>query len=442
MTRNLKISLQPLRLDRGTPKEVATFGHLIITLGDDCLTEGIEQDADAPRYRPGPYVSGYHLAEWLVWNWWRLRWEPRPVPTEPVPGDWRDWHCAHSMSAIGAGYAWPNVTVASDGFQCELSSAPSLEPRGVLFRYLGLPERRTVSFPVAQFERAVDDFVATVMERCDAAELKATNLHALRRDLAPERNNPDWARLRKLEALLGVEPDELPAVVLEARLDDAKILGNEAVNELAAALRFARTLPAQEMLDITDRLGVESDPTHAVTVPHIPHLEAWGMTAAGRMGYSLARQVRQQEDLRHDPISDQRLADLAGTTVKTLQGAGDDLPIAWAFNRKGHSRIVLRSQWSSRRRLDLARLIADRLFGAMLPDAPEPMSPVTRSYSYRQKAQRAFAAELLCPRSAVKEMLDSDYSEENQERIADYFSVSPLIIAHGLQNDEAVSLSG
>lgn len=339
MTRNLKISLQPLRLDRGTPKEVATFGHLIITLGDDCLTEGIEQDADAPRYRPGPYVSGYHLAEWLVWNWWRLRWEPRPVPTEPVPGDWRDWHCAHSMSAIGAGYAWPNVTVASDGFQCELSSAPSLEPRGVLFRYLGLPERRTVSFPVAQFERAVDDFVATVMERCDAAELKATNLHALRRDLAPERNNPDWARLRKLEALLGVEPDELPAVVLEARLDDAKILGNEAVNELAAALRFARTLPAQEMLDITNRLGVESDPTHAVTVPHIPYLEAWGMTAAGRMGYSLARQVRQQEDLRHDPISDQRLADLAGTTVKTLQGAGEDLPIAWAFNRSGRAHV-------------------------------------------------------------------------------------------------------
>lgn len=137
------------------------------------------------------------------------------------------------------------------------------------------------------------------------------------------------------------------------------------------------------------------------------------MTAAGRMGYSLARQVRQQEDLRHDPINDQRLADLAGTTVKTLQGAGEDLPIAWAFNRKGHSRIVLRSQWSSRRRLDLARLIADRLFGAMLPDAPEPMSPVTRSYSYRQKVQRAFAAELLCPRSAVKEMLNHDYSEEN-----------------------------
>ena len=441
MTRNLKLSLQPLRLDRGTPKEIATFGHLIITLGDDCLTEGIEQDAEAPRYRPGPYVSGYHLAEWLIWNWWRLRWEPRPVPTEPVPEDWQDWHCAHSMAAIGAGYVWPNLTVASDGFQCELSSVPSLEPRGVLFRYLGLPERRTVSFPVAQWEKAADDLIATVMERCDAAGLKGTNLHILRRDLGQERNNPDWARMRKVEALLGLEPDELPIVVLEARLDAAKILGNDAVDELAAASSFARTLPTQKMLDITDRLGVESDPTHAVAVPHSPPLEAWGMTAAWRMGHGLARQVRQQEALRHDPITDRRLADLAGTTVKTLQGDGDDLPIAWAFNRKGRSRIVLRSQWPSRRRQDLARLIADRLFSAARPDAPEPLSPVTRSYTYRQKAQRAFAAELLCPRSAVKEMLDNDYSEENQERIADYFSVSPLIIANGLQNDEAVSLS-
>ena len=32
------------------------------------------EDAFVKRVRKEVYLSAYRLAEWLAWNWWRLRW--------------------------------------------------------------------------------------------------------------------------------------------------------------------------------------------------------------------------------------------------------------------------------------------------------------------------------------------------------------------------------
>ena len=85
-------------------------------------------------------------------------------------------------------------------------------------------------------------------------------------------------------------------------------------------------------------------------------------------------------------------------------------------------RLSLRSKWETGRRVDLARLIGDRLLRhrACLP--AERLFPVTRSHSYRQKMQRAFAAELLSPFALVDDMLGGDYSEESQNAVTEYFN--------------------
>ena len=70
----------------------------------------------------------------------------------------------------------------------------------------------------------------------------------------------------------------------------------------------------------------------------------------------------------------------------------------------------------------------------------ENLFPATRSYSYRQKMQRAFAAELLSPFAAVDEMAASDYSEEKQNEIATYFKVSPMTIQAQLVNNGRLRL--
>ena len=97
--------------------------------------------------------------------------------------------------------------------------------------------------------------------------------------------------------------------------------------------------------------------------------------------------------------------------------------------------IALRSKWETSRRFEFARLLGDRLFNENTYNDQEPLSPATRSYSYRQKAQRAFSAELLSPWPVVKEMLGSDYSDENQEHIADHFQVSYRTINTLLRNN-------
>ncbi len=62
--------------------------------------------------------------------------------------------------------------------------------------------------------------------------------------------------------------------------------------------------------------------------------------------------------------------------------------------------------------------------------------PATRAYTYRQKTQRSFAAELLSPFDAVFNMLKGDYSAENRLDVAEYFQVSELTIRTQLVNHQ------
>ena len=85
--------------------------------------------------------------------------------------------------------------------------------------------------------------------------------------------------------------------------------------------------------------------------------------------------------------------------------APESVPLSFVLDRNAReARMVLRSRWQTGRRFDLARLIGDRVIvsgGAL--------HPATRTYTYRQKAQRSFAAELLSPFEAVDDMLAGDY---------------------------------
>jgi Zn-dependent peptidase ImmA (M78 family) len=70
----------------------------------------------------------------------------------------------------------------------------------------------------------------------------------------------------------------------------------------------------------------------------------------------------------------------------------------------------------------------------MLSHRGDSLRPATRAYTYRQKAQRSFAAELLSPFKAIEEMLAGDFSIESQQDVADYFAVSELAVRTSLVN--------
>ena len=82
MPSRLTNSLTSENLPSATSDDRATFGLSSMTANDHLLTAG--EDTVCRELRLGPYVPGYPLAEWLAWNWWRLRWEFWHPPPEEV----------------------------------------------------------------------------------------------------------------------------------------------------------------------------------------------------------------------------------------------------------------------------------------------------------------------------------------------------------------------
>ena len=445
MSDGLTIALSAVVAEDSSPEpaeERATFGLLTMTANGRPLT--MVEDADRREVRRGAHLAGYPLAEWLLWSRWRLRWEfGRPSEERAARG----WDFAHRMAAIGGGYAWPNVTIFSDGLLSFLISEPSPEPDAALFPYLGAARRETV--PAASLEAAIDGFATDVLACLDGRELRETNLHRLWSDLTTERQDPEQARFRRLEAQLGCDPDEVDESAIRRHLDDAAELGEEALGEVAADAATRGDAPnrmtsAAEIAETAKRRGFDADPKDAVTLDGETAAPQRGEAAAWRVGDGIARTIRDRERLDGQPLADARLAAMAGTTDDAISRAyrrSDGL--CFALDRPDGARLVLRSKRKTGRRFELARLIGDRLIGAHGGGPAETLLPATRTYSYRQKAQRAFAAELLSPFAAVADMLGDDYaSEDRQMEVARHFGVSPMtirtqLVDHGRLDREA-----
>lgn len=415
----LEIEADWLSLERGSPEERACFAALGIRHNDTWLTQA--EDAFARETRSKVFLSAYHLAEFLAWNWWRLRWEPRARTI--------DWGMAHRLATIGGGYVWPNVTIWSDGERVVLSAQPTGPRPAEPLRYIA---DTAVVVRARQFEAAVDGFAAQVLSRLEAHALAETNFQHLWQDLQAERADPEVALRRRLEALLGRDPDagqDDDIADLVAGMGD---FGVSAVGELAADHHVMSMLSSvQDLRAIAASSGVDARPVDAVRVPGGLHLPPVGEAPAWYRGAEAARRLRQSEALGSDPISNQRLADLAGVPTAILGGRAEPGPMSFALDKSAQAgRVVLRSRWTTGRRFDLARLLGDRLAGG----AEDALTPVTRAYTYRQKMQRSFAAELLCPFDALDAMLDGDFSSEAIEDAAAYYGVSERAVRTLLVN--------
>ena len=412
--------------DDAPPEEAATFGRLEVRVGNRCLTEGVAHDAN--DLLPGPNVSGYDIAEWLLWNSWRLRWEARP------DGPRREWTLSHSLSSIGAGYVWPNIEMSSDGVRASISSSPTIDPTPGLYRYVGAPIFEVVA--ASEVEDAIRGFAKAIINLLDMAGVANTNLHRLWQDIERARSDPEAARMRRLEARLGYDPDEIAAADLRAAEAAAYEFGDASAEELAADAGWqGTTLPSVgEITTAAERTGMDLHLQDAVSLDAKeggPRL-VWGEAAAWRAGIATASSLRRQDALDGQPICNKRLAGLAGAPTAVLDTHAA-LPSSHSFvlAADDRARVALRSKWETGRRFDLARLLGDRLLGHA-----EPLSPATRAYTYRQKAQRAFAAELLCPYEAVCDFLGNDRSEERSHEAASHFNVSSLTISTLLLNNE------
>lgn len=420
-------------IDDGPVLERTAFGRLEVSAGNSLLTLFLDRDEISPGSQlfTGPFVSGYHLAEWFAIHWWRLRWEPG--------GGYRNsstytWDLSHSMSGIGGGYLWPNITFNCDGHLFEVVSSKTIDASTPI-EYLGSD---TTHVPANVWEDAVDGFVTDVLSRLDEVSLHDTELHAIWHELSDERSDAALTAFRRTEALLGFDVDEGDEAHIEAVLGDIDELGADAVNELATGAGGART-SAADIRSVSETSGFAANLEDGVSFSpsNLPDALQWGQVAAWRIGKQFARFVRNHAGLPVGPVSNQALAGLAGTSPSAIENRETSGPIAWGFASEGtEGRIVLRSNCPANRRFDMARIIGDWVFSMANCVSAEPLSPATASYSYRQKAQRSFAAELLCPWQAIEDDFEAGFDDADIERVAAQFQVSERVVENVLDNNQ------
>ena len=403
-------------------EDEATLGRIAVNVDRIRLTQAL--DTRTMRAHDGANLSACRLAEWLTWNWWRLRWEPTHQNVQRDRG--LGWRQAHEMASIGGGWLWPNLTIRSDGLRVVLDAAPSAAVDSEPVRYVA-HESAVVS--AEEFEAGVDDFVSRVLGRLGEWPIPDAELSTAWRELSAERADPECTTYRKIEAFLGFDADEADPRQVERIILDGEMLGSGAMSEVAAD----RFLTADAFRNAARNLGFDSS-----AGDRAPALaDAWagdGRRAPWEVGVAAADALRRREGLGGGPVSDRRLADLCAVREQALSAAAAGAMAFALHEPRAEGRVVLRSKWRTGRRFEVARLLGD----SVLVDTRDPLRPATGASTYRQKMQRAFAAGFLCPVESLIDVLEDDFSEDAREAAAERFGVSPLTVTAVLANHGSV----
>ena len=195
--------------------EISTVAHLSLDIDGQFLTRMLDSEREL---HDGPRVSAYRFAEWLIWNWWRIRWEPAHGQVKDL-----SWRLAHHTASIGGGWLWPLLEFESDGETIAIRSDKSDRSQTEPVSYLGGDEQ----FVSAEdFERGVDEFLAATIDRLSKKfglleRSHDSSLGQMWSELQEERSNRKLAAYRRIEALLGYNPDEGPEEIIQQLIADS-----------------------------------------------------------------------------------------------------------------------------------------------------------------------------------------------------------------------------
>ena len=415
--------LPPLHTDSD---EQATLAELAIEVAGLCATEVV--DSFAKTVRTSVWVSAFPLAEWFATNWWRLLWEPQ--------SDTYSWRASHKVGNSGYGYSWPDLSFSSDWQTVLVRSRHTSRQDRDAIRYLNHFVR---SIAVADFEQGVANFIEGTLARLSVIQKRQSDLAELWQEITEERHNPDAAQWRTLEACMGYDPDEAPEGLVAGLQGQAKRYGAYAIQEMAAAAKDQALLQINGLWEAAQESGV---------IVHIPgcidlrqRLDSGDNPAAKpwQQAEQAAQMAREMWGLGV-PVSTEQLADLFSIPQKQFGEPGHPTHTSLSAGfRDGKHADSFSISWNSRyptsRRFTLARLAGDHI---VAPEQ-ERLLPGTRAATHRQKFQRAFAQEFLCPFDTLREVLGVEMPDNDDiTAAAEHFAVSPLTVKNILVNKGVV----
>ena len=401
----------------------STLAELTINVGQWCATE-VEDTIDN-RVRPSVRLSALKLAEWFAINWWRLLWEPQ--------ANTYSWRASHKVGNAGGGYVWPNLSFSSDWQSILVSAHPTERWAAEPIRYLSRFDELPV--PIGDFERAISDFIDQTIARLSSVGNTRHDLSALWDEVIRERQDTDVSKRRIIEACIGHDPGEAPDNLLDAIIEQMKAYGGNAIREVAAEYKdetisyvsyIQENAPKTDIIAHVPNCGdVRQRFEYECSDANIPWVRAEQAAQIARESWGLTV-----------PISTERLCDLFGIhkdRILTGQHSNGTRLTAGVRSESDSDRfnVLLSRKHPNSRRFGLARLVADHI----VTNGEDVLLPATDAKTSRQKFQRAFAQEFLCPFSELQEYFDHEVPSSDDVHVAaDYFDVSPLMIQTTLVN--------
>lgn len=417
------------------PELAATWARLEMWADSTCITQ--VEDVEVGSARRGIYCSLYPLAEWVAFNWWFLQAHSRPASLWASSSAWSaqrptgqpPWLKHHNVRMAGDGFAWPDLAVLPAGDLTRIvwradrgqslsrpikylvdgdAEMPSARVTHVLAEVVEsviarLEERGITTSVLADEWRAVTAASPEEQEFCIAAARIGSDPYAL---------SPDLAQLLEDAA------DELDGGLLEDFLDavDPTRLraGLDWVAQTSSEIRELERLPSTELQELRRQATGLDEP-----VPDLP----WSR------GFRQARRVRELMGLSPtQPVSLEGLltSEASRYEARGFQGLG-------GLTRQGGATLILSRPLPE----DASRFAAARALWHFAVGSDSDRFLLTSAHGDRQRIARSFAAELLAPADGIRERLGdggSTASEEDIERVAMSFGVSPIVVGHQILN--------
>jgi hypothetical protein len=411
----------------GTEPEISrTFGRLYF--GHDTID--FTSHRSGADYRQAAYLPAYPLALWIAQSWWRLFYEPKHSV------DAYEWSATHCIRFAGHGFLWPDIWLQPDGVNMDILARAYIADEREPIEYF---PRESRAIPLEKLEACFSQFIDSTIERLGNFE---SSLALLWHEILQERERESLSFLRKVEAVLGYDPDDFAEKELHALANYGKTMGKNYLLELLTAFRqsgAAHDEPSKDKVDKVENLfhvqGVQGN----FDLPSLQDIAGSRQTVQPwDLGRNLARDLRSRIGLT-GKVSNEDLQAMIGISKKDFDTYQFPVEAPFSIGKKNDNSYTftfLKARTESKR-FQVARYIGDYCSSLANQQDGEWLI-ISDCSTFRQKAQRAFGAELLMPVDLIKEYTEGVYTPTNIKKIADEFEVSSILAASQLANHKLI----
>ncbi len=405
-----------------------TTGELKIIVDQKNLTQNI--NIWSKKVEDSIIASSIPLANWFLHSWWRLLYEPIPT-TNTRQSINVEWRMAHEIGAANHGYVWPKIAFVSDLKHIAISAHSYREENQSVQYINGLTTPYLISLET--FQQNISSFIEETINRIDSQKVSSTSIHELWEIIQEETASPELKSLRKIEAMMGFDPEEADEKLIKIALEKQAIIGKTSFDEIIPSYGNFSNKKLEDIDNFFKARGI-------LGTPQISLKQRSTDSIPWRRAKEDVSKLREQIGNYNNPLGMDKLLDIIGIAQSDEKIWGQEIiskqiSIGRPKSNENSFQFIPRKIHHHGKRFEIARLLGDYLGysnGDWLVNSD--------THTDRQKYQRAFAAELLCPVNGLLEWMDNDFSDDVIEAAAEHYDVSPRIVESVLANNGIIEI--